>query len=107
MHLKKLTKEQGLELVESFKNSGLKASIYCEQQNVNLCVLQYWRSKARRLFVKNEKGDLIPIKVISPQLPRNTLKITIQGLMTVDVPIETGMLAFRKILETCKDVANR
>lgn len=102
---KYLTKDQGLELVKSFEKSGLKAPIFCHQKNINLCVLQYWRTKTKKLSRK-EGGNLIPVKVISSSLYTNIIKITIRGLMTIDVSSETDISTLKKVLEVCKNVAN-
>ncbi len=102
---KYLTKEQGFELVKSFEKSGLKAPIYCHQKNINLCVLQHWRTKVKKLS-RQEEGNLIPVKIISPSPHTNIIKITIRGVIAIDVSSETDMPILKKVLEICKNVAN-
>jgi hypothetical protein len=110
IHRTKLTKEQGFALVEAFQKSNLKSSRFCIQRNIQYSVLYYWLSKAKKVSNhKRDKGCFLPVKLnSSPSIfSKAPLRVLLNSSITVEIPSGFDMVAFKQLLEVCRDVANR
>lgn len=106
---KKLTKEQGLALIEAFQQSGLKSTEFCEQQNIPYYILRHWLSSKDNGSIKNNEACFLPVKLRSsnPILAQTLLRISLNSVISVEIPSGYDRTIFRQILEECYDVVNR
>ena len=58
--MKRRSAEEGRELVEQFRASGLTQDRFAKKAQINVSVLRYWLAKARRDAV----GDVKPVRFV-------------------------------------------
>lgn len=106
---KKLTKEQGVALIKAFQKSGLKPATFCAQQNMPYHILRHWLSSKRNKSIKNNEACFLPVNLRSsnPILAQTSLRISLNSVISVEIPSGYDRTIFRQILEECYDVVNR
>lgn len=111
---KRMTKKQGIELVNAFRKSGLKIRDFCEEKKIRTRVLYHWLAmNPISTEAKHESGHLIPIKAsfqprIQEILP-SSIKVVLPAGITLEIPMGSVLekSGFSQILGACYDVVNR
>lgn len=106
----KLTREQGFALVHAFKQSKLKASVFCQQRETRRHVLAYWISViGKHQQHAAQGGRLIPVKLPTTTQPwvSSPLRVSLPTGITVEIAGGVDKATLTQLLEACVDVVNR
>lgn len=100
----KLTITEGQILIDEYYKSKLKPGAFCVQKKIPYHLFQYWKDRCKMLGeskVVNDHAKFLPINLISSTIKTNSIKITVNSRITIELADQINLLNFKKVLEVC------
>ena len=100
----KLTITEGQMLIDEYYKSKLKPGEFCLQKKIPYHLFQYWKDRCKMLGgskVVNDHAKFLPINLTSSTIKTNSIKITVNSRITIELSDHIDLLNFKKVLEVC------